>query len=73
MEPEPLMTLEDIAAYLQLHLRAVSRLAKKGELPVMKIGRVWRVKREVLDRWITEQSVKNVVMPFPDVLDTATE
>ena len=62
MEPEPLMTLEDIAAYLQLHLRAVNRLAKRGELPVMKIGRVWRVKREVLDRWIIEQSMKNVVL-----------
>ena len=73
MEPEPLMTLEDIAAYLQLHLRTVNRLAKEGELPVMKIGRVWRIKREVLDRWITEQSVNNVVMPFPDVLDTAME
>ena len=64
-----IMTIDDVSAYLQLHPLTVRRLARAGEIPAMKIGRQWRVQRELLDRWLEEQSLKNVVVSP----DTATE
>ena len=57
-----IMTIDDVSVYLQLHPLTVRRLARAGEIPAMKIGRQWRVQRELLDRWIEEQSLKNVVV-----------
>ena len=56
-----IMTIDDVSVYLQLHPLTVRRLARAGEIPAMKIGRQWRVQRELLDRWLEEQSLKNVV------------
>lgn len=72
MTSELIMTIEATATYLQLNPLTVRRLARDGLIPVMKLGRQWRTRRDVLDRWIVEQSVKNVVLPFPNILDTAT-
>ena len=59
-EATPLMTIDEVAAYLQFHPLTVRRLARDGEIPAFKIGRQWRVKRELLDRWIERKSVENV-------------
>lgn len=61
MKPEPIMTIEEVAAYLSLHPLTVRRLARDGEIPAFKVGRQWRVKRELFERWMEEQSMKNVV------------
>ena len=55
-----IMTIEQIAKYQSLHPLTVRRLARDGEIPALKIGSQWRVKRELLDRWIVEQSEMNV-------------
>lgn len=55
-----IMTVEDVAQYLSLHPLTVRRLARDGEIPAFKIGRQWRVKRELLDQWIVEQSTMNI-------------
>lgn len=56
----PIMTTEEAAEYLQLHPLTVRRLAREGEIPALKVGRLWRVKKALLDRWITERSIENV-------------
>ena len=63
MKPEPIMTIEEVAAYLGLHALTVRRLARDGEIPAFKVGRQWRVQRELLDQWMEEQSMENVVGP----------
>ena len=65
MKPEPIMTIDEVASYLSLHPLTVRRLARDGEIPAFKVGRQWRVQRELLDRWMEEQSMKSVVVP-PD-------
>jgi excisionase family DNA binding protein len=69
MNSEPIMTTDEVSVYLNLHPLTVRRLARDGEIPATKIGRQWRFKRDLLDRWIEEQSIENTVVPP----DTETE
>jgi excisionase family DNA binding protein len=69
MNSEPIMTVDEVSVYLNLHPLTVRRLARDGEIPAMKIGRQWRFKRDLLDQWLEQQSLKNVVVPP----DTETE
>ena len=55
-----IMTIEQVARYLSLHELTVRRLARDGEIPAFKIGRQWRVKRELLDRWIEREALRNM-------------
>jgi excisionase family DNA binding protein len=40
--------------------RTVRRLAREGEIPAFKIGRQWRVKKDLLDRWIERETMRNI-------------
>ncbi len=55
-----IMTIEQVARYLSLHELTVRRLARDGEIPAFKVGRQWRVKREILDRWIEREALRNM-------------
>ena len=55
----PIMSVEEVAAYLSLHPLTVRRLARDGEIPAFKVGRQWRVKRALLDEWIEQRSMGN--------------
>lgn len=46
------MTIEQVAEYLQLHPQVVYRHVRAGTLPVSRIGRTIRFKKEVLDRFL---------------------
>lgn len=49
MDGERMMTTGEVANYLQLDIQTVSRMAQRGELPAVKVGREWRFKKEYLD------------------------
>jgi len=55
MQPEPAMTVRDVAGYLNVDEKTVYRLAKRGELPGFKVAGSWRFKRTDLDAWIDQQ------------------
>ena len=55
-----IMTPREAAEYLQLNIRTIYHLAKTGKLPGRKVGRMWRFKKEVLDKWLSGQ--KNPVV-----------
>ena len=48
-----LMSIKDVAEYLSLHHLTVYRLAQTGEIPMFKIGKQWRIKKEMLDKWVS--------------------
>ena len=62
-KPDPIMTIDEVAEYLHLHPLTVRRLARDGEIPAFKVGRQWRIKRELLDRWIAGRSTRNAGVP----------
>jgi excisionase family DNA binding protein len=50
-----LMTIEEVAAYMQVSRFTVYRLAKDRSIPATKIGRQWRFHKEEIDRWMRER------------------
>ena len=56
----PIMTIAEVAAYLGLHELTVRRLAREGAIPALKLGRQWRVKRDLLEKWIERRSLHNL-------------
>ena len=58
-KPDPIMTVDEVAEYLNLHLLTVRRLARDGEIPAFKMGRQWRIKRYLLEQWIADRSAQN--------------
>jgi len=53
-----MLTIAEVAKYLKLHELTVRRLAREGELPAFKVGRQWRIKRDLLESWIEQRSGK---------------
>ena len=53
--PDPLWTVEDMAAYLKLQPETIRTMARRGELPALKIGKVWRFQRHAIHKMLTGQ------------------
>lgn len=49
---EKLLTVKDVAEYLQLDEHTVYRMARKGEIPAYKVAGQWRFKRELIEKWL---------------------
>ena len=47
-----IMTTKEMAQYLKLHQITICKLSKEGKIPSVRIGRVWRFDKEVIDAWI---------------------
>ena len=56
----PVMTVDQVAAYLQLSKRTVYNMAAAGDLPAAKVGDQWRFYRPEIDRWLMVLSRANV-------------
>jgi excisionase family DNA binding protein len=49
-----IMTVHDVAEYLRVSEAKVYRLAKGHHLPVVRIGKTWRFRKDLLDAWLSE-------------------
>lgn len=54
MSEQMLLTVEDVQNVTQLGRTKVYEMIRTGELPVIRIGRSVRVRRETLERWLAE-------------------
>ena len=52
---ERLMTIDEVASYMQVSRFTVYRLAKERTIPASKVGRQWRFQREEIERWMRDQ------------------
>jgi len=52
-QPKEVLTPREAADYLNIHVRTIYRLAKRGDIPGRKIGGSWRFKKDVLDEWLS--------------------
>jgi excisionase family DNA binding protein len=52
-ESQPLWTVKDTAEYLRLKPETVRMMARKGDLPAIKVGkRVWRFRPGDVENWL---------------------
>lgn len=56
MSEERLLTAEEVARRLCLHVRTITNMAQRGEIPAMKIGRRWRFRASVIDDLYQERT-----------------
>ena len=47
-----MLTLEQLAALLELDLETVSALAEQGDIPGRKLGEQWRFARAAILAWL---------------------
>lgn len=51
---DKIYTLQEAAKYLKISYRSAQRLVQKRALPFFKVGHLWRIRVEDLERYITE-------------------
>ena len=55
-EPDhEILTLEEVAHYLRLKPQTIYKWAQEKKIPAVKLGKEWRFRRSVIDRWLDEQ------------------
>ncbi|MBI2534914.1 MAG: helix-turn-helix domain-containing protein [Deltaproteobacteria bacterium] len=47
-----LLTLSEAADILQVSTRTLQRMIHSGEMPALKVGGQWRVRRALLKQWV---------------------
>lgn len=56
--PPEVMTISDLAEYLQVSKSSLYKLVQGGKVPGQKVGKHWRFSRIVIDRWLQGDSLK---------------
>lgn len=51
MSPE-VMTIDDLATYLQVSKSSLYKLAQDGRVPGKKVGRHWRFHKDAIESWL---------------------
>jgi len=54
--PDQLLTLEQVAEYLNVDKFTVYRLLSDKDLPAFKVGNQWRFKRRLIENWLAKNS-----------------
>ena len=50
-----MMTASEVSEYLRISRASVYRLVKTKEIPVSKIGRQLRFRKDVIDKWLSKK------------------
>lgn len=56
MAENEIMTARELAEYLRLHETTIYKLAQEGTIPGIRIGRVWRFRREAIEELFKERA-----------------
>ena len=51
------LTVKEICDLLQVHPSTVYKLVRQRKIPSFRIGSDWRFRRDVIMRWMAEQSM----------------
>lgn len=58
-----ILTIKQVAVYLQVTERTIYRLASAEGIPAFKVGGSWRFRRGDLDQWIAGRIGRTVAAP----------
>ena len=54
MSDQKILTLEEVAEYLRVKPQTIYTWAQEKKIPAAKLGKEWRFRKEVIDRWFNE-------------------
>jgi PTS system nitrogen regulatory IIA component len=54
------MNVDEVARYLRVVPDTIYRKARRGEIPAVKMGKVWRFPKETLDKWLNDAALETV-------------
>ena len=60
MEMDTIYTIPEVAKKLRVNQTTVSRLIHRGELKAYKIGRIYRITKEEVDRFLNASKTENI-------------
>lgn len=52
------MTVKQVAEYLQIDPQSVYKMAQRDKIPCTKIAGQWRFKKSILEEWLTKKISK---------------
>ncbi len=52
---DKIMTLEEVADYLRLKPQTIYTWAQEKKIPAAKLGKEWRFKKSMIDKWFNER------------------
>ncbi|MGE4232229.1 MAG: helix-turn-helix domain-containing protein [Bacteriovoracia bacterium] len=55
-----LLTVEELAKYLKVKPDTIYKKVRKGELPAIKLGKLVRFPKELIDEWVVDQARKTM-------------
>ena len=59
----PVMTVDDLADYLQVGKKTLYKMADDGAIPAVKVAGQWRFYRPTIDAWLKTLSLQNYTGP----------
>ena len=54
------MNVDEVARYLRVVPDTIYRKARRGEIPAVKMGKMWRFPKETLDKWLNDTALETV-------------
>jgi excisionase family DNA binding protein len=49
------LTPNELSRILKLHPFTITRLAREGKIPGLKVSGVWRFRKDEFERWVVQQ------------------
>jgi excisionase family DNA binding protein len=56
MRQEQLLSVAQVAEYLNVDKFTIYRLVTDGQIPAFKVGNQWRFKKKLIEQWLTDNS-----------------
>jgi excisionase family DNA binding protein len=57
LEIDPVLTPCEAAASLRISVATLLRLSRHGEIPGVRIGKLWRYRKSALDEWLRSKVI----------------
>ncbi|MBL7076333.1 MAG: PTS sugar transporter subunit IIA [Kiritimatiellae bacterium] len=67
------MTLQEVAAYLKVSEKTITRMVQAGELPGLKVSNQWRFLRAAIDDWLTRRMYRQASEQLAEVIQPPHE
>ena len=55
LAPNEILTIDEVADYLRLKPQTIYKWSQEKRIPAVKLGKEWRFRRSVIDKWFDDQ------------------